>query len=67
MSDVSSALHQSEIPCSKWERLFKRISKAFRHGEHPQGEIITTFRQGSSPKESSSRESSPKRRMTLFH
>jgi hypothetical protein len=30
MFDVSSALHQSDIPCSKWERLFRGISKAFR-------------------------------------
>jgi hypothetical protein len=33
MSDISSTLHQSEIPCSKWERLFRGRSKAFRHGE----------------------------------
>jgi hypothetical protein len=37
MSNVSSALHQSDIPCSKWERLFIGRSKAFRQGEHPQG------------------------------
>jgi hypothetical protein len=49
MSDVSSTLHQSEIPCSKGERLFKGRSKAFRQGEQPQGEIVTTFRQGEQP------------------
>jgi hypothetical protein len=38
MSDVSSALHQSDILCSKGERLFRGTSKAFRQGEHPQGE-----------------------------
>jgi hypothetical protein len=38
MFDVSSALHQSDIPCSKGERLFRGISKAFRQGEQPQGE-----------------------------
>jgi hypothetical protein len=30
MFDVFSALHQSDIPCSKWERLFRGRSKAFR-------------------------------------
>ena len=30
MFDVSSTLHQSDIPCSKWERLFKGRSKEFR-------------------------------------
>jgi hypothetical protein len=30
MFDVYSALHQSDIPCSKGERLFRGISKAFR-------------------------------------
>jgi hypothetical protein len=33
MFDVSSALHQSDIPCSKGERLFRGSSKAFRQGE----------------------------------
>jgi hypothetical protein len=33
MSDISSSLHQSDIPCSKWERLFRGISKASRQGE----------------------------------
>ena len=33
MFDVSSTLHQSYIPCSKEERLFKGRSKAFRQGE----------------------------------
>jgi hypothetical protein len=33
MSDVSLALHQSEIPCSKGERLFRGRSKAFRKRE----------------------------------
>jgi hypothetical protein len=47
--DVSSALHQSEIPCSKGEILFKGISKAFRQGEKPQGEIVAAFRQGEQP------------------
>jgi hypothetical protein len=45
MSDISSTLHQSDIPCSKGERLFRGRSKAFRQGEHPQGE----FRQGEQP------------------
>jgi hypothetical protein len=53
MSDISSALHQSDIPCSKGERLFRGRSKAFRQGENP--------------KESSGRGSSPKERTTLFH
>jgi hypothetical protein len=30
MFDVFSSLHQSDIPCSKGERLFRGISKAFR-------------------------------------
>jgi hypothetical protein len=30
MFDVFSELHQSDIPCSKGERLFRGISKAFR-------------------------------------
>jgi hypothetical protein len=47
MSDVSSTLHQSDIPCSKGERLFRGRSKAFRQGEQPQGE----FNRGRSPKE----------------
>jgi hypothetical protein len=42
MSDMFSTLHQSDIPCSKGEILFREISKASRQGEHPQGE----FRQG---------------------
>jgi hypothetical protein len=42
---MSSALHQSDIPCSKGERLFREISKASRQGEQPQGE----FRQGEQP------------------
>jgi hypothetical protein len=45
MSDVSSALHQSDILCSKGERLFRGISKSFRQGEQPQGE----FKQGEKP------------------
>jgi hypothetical protein len=36
MSDASSTLHQSDIPCSKGERLFRGRSKAFRQGEQPQ-------------------------------
>jgi hypothetical protein len=39
---VCSTLHQSDIPFSKGERLFKGISKAFRHGEQSQAE----FKQG---------------------
>jgi hypothetical protein len=38
MFDVSSALHHSDIPCSKGERLFKGISKALRQWEQPQEE-----------------------------
>jgi hypothetical protein len=38
MFDVSSALHQSDIPFSKFERLFKGRSKALRQGEKPQEE-----------------------------
>jgi hypothetical protein len=53
MFDVFSALHQSDIPCSKGERLFKEDQ---RHSDR-----------GRSPKESSSKGSSPKRRMALFH
>jgi hypothetical protein len=33
MSEVYSTLHQSDIPCSKGERLFIGISKVFRQGE----------------------------------
>jgi hypothetical protein len=47
MFDVSLALHQSDIPCSKGERLFRGSSKAFRQGEHPQGE----FNQGEQPQD----------------
>jgi hypothetical protein len=53
MSDISSTLHQSDIPCSKGERLFRGRSKASDRG--------------SNPKESSGRGSSPKERTTLFH
>jgi hypothetical protein len=35
----------NDIPYSKGERLFRGISKAFRQGEHPQGE----FKQGEHP------------------
>jgi hypothetical protein len=45
MSYISSTLHQSDIPCSKGEILFRGRSKAFRQGEQPQGE----FRQGEKP------------------
>jgi hypothetical protein len=38
MFDVFSTLHQSNIPCSKGERLFKGRSKALRQGEQPQEE-----------------------------
>jgi hypothetical protein len=47
MFDVSSTLHQSDIPCSKGERLFRGRSKAFRQGEQPQGE----FKQGEQPQD----------------
>jgi hypothetical protein len=47
MFDVSSTLLQSDIPCSKGERLFIGISKAFRQGEQPQGE----FKQGDQPQD----------------
>jgi hypothetical protein len=47
MFDVSLALHQSVIPCSKGERLFRGRSKEFRKGEEPQGE----FNQGEQPQE----------------
>jgi hypothetical protein len=30
MSDIYSTLHQSDIPCSKGERLFRGRSKEFR-------------------------------------
>jgi hypothetical protein len=39
MSYASSTLHQSDIACSKGERLFKGRSKAFRQGEYPQEEF----------------------------
>jgi hypothetical protein len=42
ISDVSSTLHQSDIHCSKWERLFRGRSNSFNLGEQPQGE----FKQG---------------------
>jgi hypothetical protein len=38
MFDIFSALHQSDIPCSKGERLFIGRSKAFKQGEQPQEE-----------------------------
>jgi hypothetical protein len=47
MFDVSLALRQSDIPCSKGERLFRQSSKAFRQGEQPQGE----FKQGEQPQD----------------
>jgi hypothetical protein len=47
MFDVSSALLQSDIPCSKGERLFRGRSKAFKQGEQPQGE----FKQGEQPQD----------------
>jgi hypothetical protein len=40
-------LHQSDIPCSKGERLFRGRSKEFRQGEKPQGD----FKQGEQPQE----------------
>jgi hypothetical protein len=39
MFDVFSALHQSDIPCSKGERLFIGRSKELRHGEKPKGKF----------------------------
>jgi hypothetical protein len=54
MSDMYSTLHQSDIPCSKGEILFRGISKASPD-------------KGSNPKESSGRGSIPKERTTLFH
>jgi hypothetical protein len=51
MIDVYSALHQSEIPSSKGDILFRGISKAFRQGEKPQGE----FKQGGKPQEENGR------------
>jgi hypothetical protein len=53
MREISSALNQSDIPCSKGEILFRGISS------HPG--------KGSIPKESSGRGSIPKERTTLFH
>ena len=47
MFDVSSALHQSDIHCSKGKRLFRGSSKEFRQGGHPQGE----FKEGEKPKD----------------
>jgi hypothetical protein len=47
MFDVSSALHQSDIPFSKGERLFRGRSKAFRQEEQPQRE----FKQGEQPQD----------------
>jgi hypothetical protein len=38
MFDVFSTLHQSGIPCSKGERLFRGRSKALRQGEKHQEE-----------------------------
>jgi hypothetical protein len=51
MIHISSALHQSDIPCSKWEILF--IGRSRHLGK------------GSNPKESSGRGRSPKERTTL--
>ena len=47
MFDVFSALHQSDIPFSKGERLFRRRSKALGQGEQPQGK----FKQGEQPQD----------------
>ena len=44
---VCSSLHQSDIPFSKGERLFRGSSKAFKQGEQPQGE----FKQGEQPQD----------------
>jgi hypothetical protein len=35
MSDVSSTLHQSDIPCSKGDKLFIGRTKESRQVEHP--------------------------------
>jgi hypothetical protein len=53
MFDVFSALHQSDIPCSKWERFSEEDQR--------------NSDRGSSPKESSSKGSSPKRIMALCY
>jgi hypothetical protein len=47
MFDVASTLHQSDLACSKGERLFKGGSNAFGEGEQPQGE----FKQGEQPQD----------------
>jgi hypothetical protein len=47
MFNVSLALHQTDIPCSKGEILFIGSSTTFRQGEKPQGE----FKQGEQPQE----------------
>jgi hypothetical protein len=47
VTDVSSTLHRSDIPCSKEEIVFIGRSKAFRQGEQPQGD----FKQGEQPQE----------------
>jgi hypothetical protein len=39
MFNVSSTLHQSDILCSKGERLFRGSSKSFIQGEQPLGEF----------------------------
>jgi hypothetical protein len=38
MRYISSTLHESDIPCSKGERLFRGRSMEFKQGEKPQGE-----------------------------
>jgi hypothetical protein len=38
MSNIYFTLHQSDIPCSKGERLIRGRPKALRQGEKPQGE-----------------------------
>ena len=47
MFDVFSALHKSDILCSKGERLFRGRSKALRKEEQPQG----NFKQGEQPQD----------------
>jgi hypothetical protein len=47
MFDVSPTLHQSDIPYSKGDILFRGKSNAFRQEENPQGE----FKQGEQPQD----------------
>jgi hypothetical protein len=40
MFEVYSTLHQSNIFCSKGEKLFRGISKALKQGEQPHEENV---------------------------